>query len=58
MVIASDYSTEVTMDNELADRQQAIKLRLAGQSVETICRLLGRSPAWFHIWWRRYRAPG
>lgn len=46
------------MNNELSDRQQAIKLRLAGRSVEEICRLLGRSPAWFHIWWRRYRALG
>lgn len=46
------------MNNELLDRQQAIKLRLAGRSVEEICRILGRSPAWFHIWWRRYRALG
>lgn len=46
------------MNNELLDRQQAIKLRLAGRSVEEICRILGRSPAWFHSWWRRYRALG
>jgi len=46
------------MNNEYADRQQAIKLRLAGHSVEAIGRILGRSPAWFHIWWRRYRAAG
>ena len=46
------------MSNEFADRQQAIKLRLAGQSVETICRVLGRTRAWFHLWWRRYRALG
>jgi len=46
------------MNNELSDRQQAIKWRLAARSVEEICRLLGRSPAWFHIWWRRYRALG
>ena len=46
------------MNNELSDRQQAIKLRLAGRSVEEICRILGGSPAWFHIWWRRYRALG
>jgi transposase InsO family protein len=46
------------MNNELSDRQQAIKLRLAGRSVEEICRILGRSPAWFHVWWRRYRALG
>ncbi|WKZ45898.1 MAG: helix-turn-helix domain-containing protein [Anaerolineales bacterium] len=46
------------MDNELSDRQQAIKWRLAGRSVEEICGLLGRSPAWFHQWWRRYRMFG
>ncbi len=46
------------MNNELSDRQRAITLRLAGQSVEDICRILGRTPAWFHIWWRRYRALG
>lgn len=46
------------MDTEFADRQQAITLRLAGQSVETICRLLKRSREWFHFWWRRYRALG
>lgn len=46
------------MNNELADRQQAIKLRLAGQSVEAICRALGRSRMWFHRWWRQYRALG
>jgi len=46
------------MNNELSDRQRAITLRLASQSVEDICRLLGRTPAWFHIWWRRYRALG
>ncbi len=46
------------MNNELTDRQQAIKLRLAGQSVEAICRVVGHSPDWFHTWWRRYRARG
>ena len=46
------------MNNELADRQQAIKLRLAGQPVEAICRALGRTRVWFHRWWRRYRALG
>ncbi len=46
------------MNNELADRQQAIKLRLAGKAVVEICRILGRSPDWFHTWWRRYRALG
>jgi len=46
------------MNTEFADRQQAIKLRLAGRSVEAICRVLGRTRAWFHTWWRRYRARG
>jgi transposase InsO family protein len=46
------------MNNELADRQQAIKLRLAGKSVVEICQILGRSHDWFHVWWRRYRALG
>ena len=46
------------MDNELADRQQAIKLRLAGQSVEAISHVLRRSQVWFHRWWRRYQARG
>jgi hypothetical protein len=46
------------MNNELSDRQQAIKLRLAGVPVEEICRIVGHSPDWFHAWWRRYRALG
>src|SRR5574341_2348883 len=46
------------MNNEFADRQQAITLRLAGQPVEEICRIVGRSHDWFHMWWRRYRALG
>ena len=46
------------MNTEFADRQQAIKLRLAGHAVDEICRLLGHPPTWFHWWWRRYRALG
>jgi len=46
------------MNNEFADRQQAIKLRLAGHSVDAISRLVGRSREWVHTWWRRYRARG
>jgi transposase InsO family protein len=46
------------MNNEFADRQQAIKLRLADRSVAAICRIVGRSRDWFHRWWRRYRALG
>ncbi len=46
------------MNTEFIDRQQAIKLRLAGQSAMEICHLLQRSREWFHFWWRRYRALG
>lgn len=46
------------MNNEFADRQQAIKLRLAGHTIEAICRIVGRSREWFRLWWRRYRASG
>jgi len=45
-------------NNEFSDRQQAIKLRLAGRSVEEICGILGRSRDWFNSWWRRYRSDG
>ncbi len=46
------------MKDEFSDRHQAIKLRLAGQTVESICGTLGRSREWFHTWWRRYQAMG
>ena len=46
------------MNDELFARQQAIQLRLAGQSINTICRTVHRSRVWFHLWWRRYRALG
>ena len=46
------------MKDEFSDRHQAIKLRLAGHSVEFICQTLGRSREWFHFWWRRYQALG
>jgi putative transposase len=46
------------MDTEFADRQQAIKLRLAGHPIADICQLLGHPVTWFHLWWRRYRALG
>ena len=46
------------MDNELSDRQQAVKLRLAGRSVEEICQIMNRSRDWFNTWWRRYRSFG
>jgi hypothetical protein len=44
--------------DEFSDRHQAIKMRLAGQSVEVICQTLERSREWFHTWWRRYQAMG
>lgn len=46
------------MKDEFSDRHQAIRLRLAGQAVEAICRTLGRSHEWFHMGWRRYQALG
>jgi putative transposase len=45
---------EVIMRDEYTDRHQAIKMRLAGQSVEQICRSLRRSRRWFQKWWSRY----
>ncbi len=46
------------MRNELLDRQQAIRLRLAGESVATISHTLQRSPAWVVKWWHRYLNAG
>lgn len=46
------------MKGEFSDRHQAIKMRLAGQSIEIICQTLERSREWFRIWWRRYQAMG
>jgi transposase InsO family protein len=42
------------MNDEFAARQRAITLRLAGRPVKDICRVLGRTEAWFHKWWCRY----
>jgi transposase InsO family protein len=44
--------------DELAARQRAISLRLAGRSVKYICAALGRVEAWFYKWWRRYLEDG
>ena len=33
-------------------------MRLAGESIEDICRTLKRSKPWFHKWWKRYLALG
>ena len=46
------------MQDELSVRQTAIRLRLAGESVESLCRTLKRSRAWFQKWWRRYLDSG
>ena len=46
------------MSDELSTRQTAIRLRLAGQNVESICSTLKRSKPWFHKWWKRYLAMG
>jgi putative transposase len=46
------------MNDEHADRLQAIKLYLAGHATARICRTLGRSREWFHKWRRRYTAAG
>ena len=46
------------MNDELSIRHTAIRLRLAGESVESICSTLKRSKPWFHKWWKRYLAMG
>jgi transposase InsO family protein len=46
------------MNNELAARQRAISLRLAGRTVKAICAAVGRSKVWFHKWWGRYLQAG
>ncbi len=42
------------MKDELSLRHQAIRMRLAGDSVPLICGTLRRSNRWFHKWWQRY----
>ena len=46
------------MHDELAARQRAITLRLAGRPVQPICAAVGRSKFWFRKWWGRYRQAG
>jgi transposase InsO family protein len=46
------------MQDELSVRRTAIRLRLAGERIESICRTLKRSRPWFHKWWQRYLASG
>jgi Integrase core domain len=46
------------MNDELAARQRAISLRLAGRPVQHLCSAVVRSEAWFHKWWSRYLQAG
>src|SRR5262245_62617757 len=46
------------MHDELAARQRAITLRLAGRPIQAVCAAVGRSERWFHKWWRRYLQAG
>ena len=46
------------MQDELAARQRAVTLRLAGRPIKAICTALGRSEVWFHKWWGRYLQAG
>jgi len=46
------------MRNELSDRQQAIRMRLAGDTVSMISYALRRSGAWVRKWWQRYLTAG
>lgn len=46
------------MNDELSIRQMAIRLRLAGENVESICGTLKRSKSWFQKWWQRYLSMG
>ncbi len=46
------------MQDELSTHQQAIRMRLAGETVFQICHSLKRSEAWFHKWWPRYVESG
>jgi transposase InsO family protein len=58
LTTASGYEEEIGMCDELSIRQTAIRQRLAGERIETICRTLQRSEAWFYKWWRRYLESG
>jgi putative transposase len=46
------------MQNELSDRQQAIRMRLAGDPILWISQTLRRSEAWVRKWWQRYLTAG
>jgi putative transposase len=46
------------MRNELSDRQQAVRMRLAGDTLGLISHMLRRSTAWVRKWWHRYLNAG
>lgn len=46
------------MATEIQRRQQAIRMRLAGQTVTRICQQLQRGRDWFYAWWGRYQDQG
>jgi transposase InsO family protein len=46
------------MNDELAARQRAVSLRLAGRPVKQVCSALGRGETWFRKWWHRYLEAG
>src|SRR5262249_45856716 len=46
------------MNDELAARQRAVTLRLAGRPVTAIGAAVGRSEVWFRKWWHRYLEAG
>jgi Helix-turn-helix domain len=46
------------MNDELAARQRAVSLRLAGRPVKQICSVLGRGETGFRKWWHRYLEAG
>ena len=54
----SGRHAELARHDELAARQRAVTLRLAGRPIQAICTALGRSEVWFHKWWRRHLQAG
>lgn len=46
------------MDEEFLIRRQAVRCRLADETVDQICRSLQRTSTWFYKWWCRYQAEG
>ena len=46
------------MNNEIVQRIQASRRKLAGEPVSTACRALGHSRQWFYRWWGRYQQEG